>query len=260
MSFYENNKQGIIVGIVLIAVYFFFMAGPSYDEQSYVESSPSFARSSGIVADFSADGDGSQIRQSAYATVESNEYDTDKASLITIPENLGGYFTNQNENKYEYQERDFRTFRFTFKVPVDTFNQAIDSVTAIGDVQSINVNGDDLSTQYEDNDRTLNNHKKERDKLEALMDRTDEVSDIIEIQSRLSYVQQQIDYFEQRITNLDRQTKLSQITVTLSEERPDSVEIFTTAKQHWLNFLGSIDGIISFITSYILYILGILLI
>jgi hypothetical protein len=249
MNFYQEHKKIIWIGIVLIL--FYFINSPSSVSNQYLHDDSFMAK--GMVAESGFMGD--YVRESSYATLETDDYESDKGTLLALPEKFGGYITNQNENKYDIEEKEYRTYRVSFKVPKEKFDVAIEEVKGLAEVQSISFGADDISDNYEDLETYLASYKKEKEKLDSLLEQATDVEDMIIIQSRLSEVQRQIDYYQGRIDDLTEQTTFGTMSVTLNEERPAISTIWTPFKAHWRNLLQSIDDIFVFVSSYLLYVL-----
>lgn len=150
---------------------------------------------------------------------EKEKYDDAKKALEQTPAKYTGYYTDQNERRETYGEKEYRVFSMTLKVPVDQFDTVVADVKTIAQLQSMSMNVYDMTTQYQDTKVYLENYKKERAKLEQLYDRAEKIEDVIRVQDRLTQVQVQIDSYEAQLRNLERTTDYASIYVSLSEKK-----------------------------------------
>lgn len=203
-----------------------------------------------------------KIKRTAYTRTISSNYDSDVQKVHGIYTKYEGYYTNQDENSYIVGDKPYRTFYITFKVPVKSFDLAINDLRQIGDVKSVNIDNSDLTENYQDLESRLESFKKEKTSIESLMDKAVDVEDLIKIQSRLSDVQREIDSIQQQLTNVERITDYSTISVTVEEKRPvsESVYHFTGIKQLSNNVIRSFDSIVVFASNIIGWIIALLVI
>ncbi len=266
---WKKNKTTIIVAVILIGIFFVFSspialyrnvgltknaAVPQYDSYEY-------ARGSGEALYY---GDGGSeyypeeermLRKTANVELEvkREDYGNAKLALEGMTTKYDGYYTNKNERKITYGDNEYRVYTMTIKVPVDQFEDAVDEIKTIANLEGVNVNAYDMTTQYYDVKTYLDNYQKEKEKLDELYDMAEEIEDLIAIQERLTEVQRQIDRYQAQLDNIERQTDYSSIYVTLSEER-DVVEGFyemTGLRELWRNIVMSFDNVFVFISRLI---------
>ncbi len=187
------------------------MAAPRYAAEM-----PSFAEEASA-----AKQEDRRLQKTASVSLETEKerYDDAKTSLEQTPAKYKGYYTDKNERRETYGEKEYRIFSMTLKVPVDQFDNAVADVKMLAQLQSMSMNVYDMTTQYQDTKVYLENYKKERAKLEQLYDRAEKIEDVIRVQDRLTQVQVQIDNYEVQVRNLERTTDYASIYVTLSEKK-----------------------------------------
>jgi len=260
MKFYDKNRSIIwSVGVVVLLFIAWNFVNPAPLGTSFEGKGVSMDMAEVGLAreDSGFAAEEKRIRYNSWISIESDEYDSAKTELNKIPEKFGGYFTNQNEYKSTIRGREYRTFRLTFKVPVEDFNSAIEEVKKIGDVKNLNVDASDLTLQYTDAKAYLDSYTAEKEKVEELLERAETVEETIRVQERLSELQRQIDSYQKQITNLERQTDFSQISATLEEKRPLSEGFYqwTGIRQHIRNVVRSFDSILVFLSSMLAWLL-----
>jgi len=273
-NFYKSHKQiiwTVVIMLILFAAVSGFNKTTSFGqmdssvrmEESYYKGA-GFAETSSLRMDDSASAptEGERkIRHTANVNLEikKSKYEETKSAVLTVPEQFKGFYTSQSENKRTYKENDYKTYRLTFKVPVESFDMAIAAVKELADVKSLNVYADDLTTSYADAKAYLESYKKEKARIEQLLNKANKIPEIIQIEEKLMQLQRTIDRYQQQITNIDRQTDYSQISVVLEEKQPLSESFYrwTGIREHLRNIVRGFDSVLVVITNLIGWVIAI---
>jgi hypothetical protein len=104
------------------------------------------------------------------------------------------------------------------RVPADRFEEALNDLRGLGEVEGQEVLGEDVSEEFVDLEARLRHLQAQERVMLALFDEAVAVADTIRIQNELSGVQLQIEELRGRLRYLHDQTTLSTISVTLAEE------------------------------------------
>lgn len=225
--------RGILLVLVLIIGYFYFFGYPAESpielQEGMMEKAMAPSMRGMAAPRYAAEMAGPEASQqedrrlqktaSVSLETEKEKYDDAKKALEQTPAKYTGYYTDQNERRETYGEKEYRVFSMTLKVPVDQFDTVVADVKTIAQLQSMSMNVYDMTTQYQDTKVYLENYKKERAKLEQLYDRAEKIEDVIRVQDRLTQVQVQIDSYEAQLRNLERTTDYASIYVSLSEKK-----------------------------------------
>jgi|GEM_PF-3407937 len=139
-----------------------------------------------------------------------------------------------------------------FRVPPKDLDVVMAELRRLGEVESENVTGEDVTEQYVDLEARLNNFKVVRDRLLKIMDeRAREVRDILEVERELARVGGEIESIEGRMKYLDRQVDLSTVTVYFHEEQVVAAQAFhfldrfkSTIRAAVDAFVNSFNGVI----------------
>ncbi len=139
-----------------------------------------------------------------------------------------------------------------FRVPPKDLDAVLAELRKLGEVESENVTGEDVTEQYVDLDARLKNFKAVRDRLLKIMDeRAREVKDILEVERELARVGGEIESLEGRLKYLDRQVDLSTVTVFFHEEQAVVAQSFhfldrfkSTIRAAVDAFVNSFNGVI----------------
>jgi hypothetical protein len=108
---------------------------------------------------------------------------------------------------------------YFIRVPPERLDALMDSVAALGDVESRSVGVEDVTERVIDTEARLNSLRASRDRLRQLLDRAATVQDVIAVERELARVQGEIESLEARLTALRGQVALSELSVTL-RQRP----------------------------------------
>ena len=93
------------------------------------------------------------------------------------------------------------------------------SLESIGKVTSRRVSSEDVTEQYVDIDARLKTMIALRDRLRALLDKADNVKDVLAIEKELGRVQGDIDSMQARLKALKGKVDLASISVTIRRRR-----------------------------------------
>lgn len=146
----------------------------------------------------------------AYLDIEVWNVANAVSEATAVVERQGGFV----EQKSDHGEA---SARLTVRVPAGSFKAALSGLETLGTITYRNVEGEDVTEQLIDIEARLKNKIVLRDRLKQLLDKANDVKDILAIETELNRVQADIDSMEGRIKSLRGQVEYS--TVTLSLER-----------------------------------------
>lgn len=133
----------------------------------------------------------------------------------------------------------------TFRVPAERFDQVLAQTQELAtEVLSLNVSGDDVTAEYVDLESQVRNLEATRDRLLALMEKTQEVDDALEVSNALTNIQGQIEQIQGRMNYLSQSAALSTVDVSFSTpvEQPivnrDSWQPIETARSAVRSLIG----------------------
>lgn len=95
-----------------------------------------------------------------------------------------------------------RSSHMTIRVPAKTFDGAVAELESLGEIQSKDVSGRDVTEEYVDIEARLKNKIVLRDRLQKLLEKAADVKDVLAIETELNRVQGDIDSMQARITAL----------------------------------------------------------
>jgi len=100
---------------------------------------------------------------------------------------------------------------YFIRVPPERLDALMDSVAALGDVESRSVGVEDVTERVIDAEARLNSLRASRDRLRQLLERAGTVQDVIAVERELARVQGEIESLEARLTALRSQVALSEL-------------------------------------------------
>lgn len=132
------------------------------------------------------------------------------------------------------------------RIPTNRTSQFISSIEEIGKIQSKRENAEDVTDQYNEIETELESKKQELERLRSLMNQTDNVSDLIQIQERIGELNSRINYLEQRKTRLDSRIEYTEIDIELEQPTPlnTGFEPRQSLSQSYKGFFNTVSFII----------------
>ena len=194
-----------------------------------------------------------KIRKDANMNFDITEgkFNSAKDSIDRIIKTYDGFYFYQNENRNSYNNKDYRTFSISFKVPSDQFDSAISQLKNIGEIAHMSINSQDLTTQYIDIDKEIEAKTDMKKDLESLLENAKTTDEILKVKRQINDLAMQIESLQKQKTNINRQTDYSRITITLTEKNgvTDTFYEFTGIKQLAKNTIKSVNNVLVFISS-----------
>ena len=135
-------------------------------------------------------------------------------SLIDVAEiakQSGGYIESQSDSGETQAD-------IIVRVPADSLKSAMASLESIGNVTRRRVSSEDVTEQYVDIDARLKTKIALRDRLRALLDKAQNVTDVLAIEKELSRVQADIDSMQAKLEALKGKVDLASITVSIERK------------------------------------------
>lgn len=130
---------------------------------------------------------------------------------------LGGYIENQRIDRDSYGTRQFRNASMVVRIPAaraDEFVQALDSMTNVtSNAKSVK----DITLTYADTEGRLTALRTEEARLLELMAQADNMSDLLQIEERLTRVRYQLESYTSQLKTYDNQVDYATIDLYLSQ-------------------------------------------
>lgn len=156
-------------------------------------------------------------------TIEMEVEDFDEASfeVRTIAKAYGGFISDSNI--YTTPAGKKRGY-ITLRIPQADFQDVIDGVSALGTVETLNTQSQDVTLEYTDLNSRLVNLEKQEERLLDLLDRADNITDILTIEKELGRIRGEIEHIQGRLNYLENKIDMSTLTIILHEPQPIETE------------------------------------
>ena len=170
---------------------------------------------------------------------------------------LGGYIQEQNiRNGSAYSSLRYRSARMTVRIPAEQLDSFTTSLTDFSNVVSSSRSAEDITLSYVDTETRITALETERDRLLALMEQAETMSDLLEIESRLTDVNYELERYGSRLRTMDNQVSYATVYLSIQE-----VKEYTPVQEQTLwerissGFLSSLKGLGNGIVNFIAWII-----
>ncbi|MDR1300011.1 MAG: DUF4349 domain-containing protein [Oscillospiraceae bacterium] len=236
------------------------------DESGSMESAvePHIASDSSF-ASGAADDTGAALAQkiiySATAEIETTTFDDTVDDVYAMLVNIGGfvedsYITGVDYSASYYNYQTYRSAEFTIRVPGRFFDSLPTELSGLGHVLSLRTGATNVTAQYLDTESRLNTYRAEEGRLLAMLEKAENVEDMIAIESRISNVRYEIEALTSALRNWQNEVDYSTVDLYIREvaELSEEVPVVTT---YWSEvgsgFTATLKGIGLFFKSVFKY-------
>ena len=176
---------------------------------------------------------------------ETEELETLLTALEEKIAELGGYVENREVyNGSAYATRRYRHADLTIRIPADKVDGFVEHVSGASNVVSSREDIDDVTLTYVDTESRVKALETERDRLLELMEQAQTMSDLLEIEGRLTEVRYELESVASRLKTLDNQINYATVYLNISEVQEYTPVVEKTAWQRITEgFVDSLEGI-----------------
>ncbi|GHU75253.1 hypothetical protein FACS1894188_05700 [Clostridia bacterium] len=154
----------------------------------------------------------------AQVSLSTKDFDSTIKTIRNAVSTYGGYFENSDFRTYkDYEEKSHSTYNATIRVPKDKYADAKTAVEGAGSLLSSSEHIDEVTDEYFDTKSRVTTLRAEEERLNDLIGKATETSEIIQLQRRLSDTRTQIAIYEARADKLESLSSFSTINVNVSE-------------------------------------------
>lgn len=174
-------------------------------------------------------------------TLKAKNIETARAEIDIIAKRYSGYIFSMNQS----QTPDKRYLNITIKIQKDRFDEAVNDIKALGQTTNVQMDVNDVTTQFIDTEARLKTLTVKETTLVSLLGRATQISDIIMIEENLQQTRQQIESSQGQLNALKNATEFSTITINVTDdegllvtEEPQSLwarftENFNNGLRYW---------------------------
>ncbi|MBQ2854457.1 MAG: DUF4349 domain-containing protein [Oscillospiraceae bacterium] len=131
---------------------------------------------------------------------------------------MGGYVEDQDiYNGSSYASRRHRNANLTIRIPAADVDAFTEEVKGIANVVSTNLNRDDITLNYVATESKITALKTEEARLLELLAQAETMSDLLEIEARLSDVRYELERYSSQLRLYDNQVDYATIYLFISE-------------------------------------------
>lgn len=156
---------------------------------------------------------GRKLIRNAELGVETKSFDDFHTAVLQKTAVLQGYVESSETGA-------FGTLRYehlVLRIPADSLDVFLTNVAELGTVTSQETSVQDVTDRYIDVKSRLAALETEQETLLALMKKADKLTDILEIQDRLTEVRGTLESYKAQLQSLDSQIDYSTVTMTVNE-------------------------------------------
>lgn len=158
-----------------------------------------------------------KIVRTADLTIASTAFDSDIQALTDLTDQLGGYVASVSVNG-EASERKDRVAYYSLRIPSDQLDAFLSGAEGIGRITARSETATDMTTQYSDTQLRLATQQAKMARLQELIAKAENVSDLLDIESEIADTQYEIDQLESSLLTIDRNVDKSDVSVTVQEQ------------------------------------------
>ena len=157
-----------------------------------------------------------------YSDIETIDFDNALKKVTELMSTFGAFFEDTKTDGKSYRQthygmQTYRSASYVIRVPKSNLDGFANSLESIGNVVSKQSNAENITSQFYDTQSRLNSYRIQEERLLAMLDKTETVSDMIEIESRLSDVRYSIESHTTTLKNWQSQVDYSTLTLFISE-------------------------------------------
>ena len=155
---------------------------------------------------------GRAIIRTASIRVSVRDPDVAASQVILLVEGRGGYVEHSRTTRE-------RGASLQVRVPSDQLSATLDEIAALGNEQKRETTARDVTEQLADLEAALANNRALRDRLRQLLERAENVEEVLKVEAQLTRLQTEIDRQEGRVKRLRSDADLSSVSVSLERRR-----------------------------------------
>lgn len=219
-------------------------ADDAFIEMSYTtDGSGAFSDSKSVYQDPNA-----KLIREANLSIQTTEFEKAVADLEALVIEMGGYFQNASLRGGSYRNANAnRTGDYTIRIPAEQYDSFMGQTGNLGYVTSRNETTENIGEQYYDTEARLKTQKTKQERLLSLLEKAENMEDIISLETALSDVEYEIERLSSTLNRYDSLVGFSTIYLTLNEVHKVSEETGVTntlGQRMSKGFSSSVEGLI----------------
>lgn len=195
-------------------------------EEVYYEAADSISLNTSASASESGNVEQKLIKRVSM-NAETEDLDALLAQLSQKISDLGGYVEYQElYNGSSYSSYRYRSANLTIRIPADKLGEFTEQVQGVSNVVSYNESQDDVTLTYVDTESRMNALKVEEERLLELLAKAENMSDLLEIEARLTDVRYELESTTSQLRVLENQVSYATVELNI-----DQVKVYTEVEE-----------------------------
>lgn len=195
-------------------------------EEVYYEAADSISLNTSASASESGNVEQKLIKRVSM-NAETEDLDALLAQLSQKISDLGGYVEYQElYNGSAYSSYRYRSANLTIRIPAARLGEFTEQVQGVSNVVSYNESQDDVTLTYVDTESRMNALKVEEERLLELLAKAENMSDLLEIEARLTDVRYELESTTSQLRVLENQVSYATVELNI-----DQVKVYTEVEE-----------------------------
>ena len=188
---------------------------------------------------------------------ETDDLDALLAQVDQRIKELGGYCENRDVYHGGGTNRRYRRATLIIRIPAQQLDQFVEHVSGVSNVTSSNETADDITLTYIATESRVNALQTEHDRLLELLAKAETMSDLLEIESRLTNVRSELERIASQLKMYDNQVSYGTVTLNLNEVKEYTVveEPETVWQRIGSGFMASLKGVGTFFRELFVFVI-----
>ncbi|NLM47631.1 MAG: DUF4349 domain-containing protein [Epulopiscium sp.] len=161
-----------------------------------------------------------KIIYNAYLSLEVELFDDTVKAIRELTQKSGGYVENFSSYIYYSEpERDIylKEGTIVIRIPVEKYGDVSNELVKLGHLISQNEMTENITEQYIETESRIRMLELEQERLLEIMEKAEEVEDLIKLEERLNQVRTNLEIYKSMIKNWDKLVEFSTFTITIKE-------------------------------------------
>ena len=191
----------------------------------------------------------SMVIRTGQAFIEVDKVDPAILKIRQLAAQVGGYIANSSISGGRDQ---IRQATLELKIPAPRYDQAVESLSTIGKVETVNSTAQDVGEEFVDVTARVSNARRLEERLITLLStRTGKLDEVLRVERELARVREEIERYEGRLRFLSTRVATSTLTITVHEpapilgNAPGDNPIAAAVRRAWKNFVALVAGLIA---------------
>lgn len=188
-----------------------------------------------------------KLIKEAFVDIEVDNFEEAREALEALVEENKGYISNENQSKSSY----YISSTITIRIPKEQFDAFVEQIETIAhEVQSKNIMLTDVTEEYIDVKKRLENKRQVEQRYLELLKDANTINEILAVEEHIRVLREEIEAKEGRLNYLNNRIGLSTITLTIYEYEEQiysgfSDEMLQAFENGWKGILNTIIGLIT---------------